>query len=1055
MENPEKRIFKAAVINTDELVKQQSRDVADARMTESKEDRSANWFSRTAKRIWKHNLAQEYYRQKNIIKAKKEILENSNLYAGEKDFDADGASRSFVHDEAMEAIVARFTSEHEEEMLREEERDSKETISGQEINRSLKDLIKRYAGSNMSKESFEEEKKRILSSYDESLASEKSLYADNLFSIAEEVKDAVEHGEKIKDMDFEVELTFGNAKSSLSTEAHHNSFDNAVEKLQNSKVGKFIANEPTAILIAAGAYEGLKTLGIKALRSKVVQWGTFGLGALASGGISAAKESARLNRERAQHMREQAKGMEFKDADMKRRKEMQSNTYEMKSATDILANLEEDFEKIEEGSVSEEELNAIMGRLANLESRIKLNDQRKIDLIYYDKFNKVETDRTAMDLKRAEIKVAIRRGIQDGTLSINTEEDFDTYLASLTEVEKEQLLAGDSGIERKDEIFKKMKKSKVAKAFIKSTLMAGTLGFVAQEIGAAFDPSKDGIVEGAFKHDKAGNATALEHLRRWIAGDSAGRMAEGNLHEVVVGGTHMQLPEGSDLVNNPDGTFNIIRGDEVVAENVPINLDAQGNLSAETQEALAHSDIHGHFGLVGEKTMTEIHEKAEDYIKNHPGETTQIHRELWYDNDTPHPFDKNELRTWWGGEGNTGIDKDGNYVFDVQHMTADGSYHNGLSVDAVSATKAGNLKMLFSLSSDTQHQVFEIPVNPDGTIVIPKDSPVAELMFKNVDGHAVFTGKFAEVAQSMGVAEDHSETVRILGTHVGEGKDFIDETLPAEEPIPKVLIDIPATNDYDVPPVVPIRARRPMEKGSYKKNRTVEDNRPTSISKETKIAQGISYVEMPEDKFKPKRKANPDELTFSAENGFKGKESAVAAGVYYIYGLSASQLSVASARFAEVETHTSPQVFIFENNSENRKAVLKKLAKLEADHPKIKFVYVELPKNIKSISTKDTRVYMNKRLKNIVKENAGSENIDIDFYKGLKKDKGVVAEGSERPMQSITDAEWDRYIDDNEVSDARLRDIARKMKINENLSTKELDIYNEKSDIVERYLRNI
>ena len=73
----EKRIFKAALIDANRILESQARDVADARMTESKEGRSKNRISKFFTRMWKHNLAQEWYRQREISRTKKEILKES------------------------------------------------------------------------------------------------------------------------------------------------------------------------------------------------------------------------------------------------------------------------------------------------------------------------------------------------------------------------------------------------------------------------------------------------------------------------------------------------------------------------------------------------------------------------------------------------------------------------------------------------------------------------------------------------------------------------------------------------------------------------------------------------------------------------------------------------------------------------------------------------------------------------------------------------------------------------------------------------------------------
>lgn len=1056
---PEKKIYKAAVIDAGELLDAQARDVGDAYMTESKKQRDENWFLRTGKRIWKHNVFQEYYRQKAIIKAKKEILESGNLYAGEKEFDPDGPASKQVHDGAMSAIVERFTSEYEDDMLRDEEKDSREFVTGQEINRQLKDLIKRYAGSSMSREAFEEEKNRILSSYDKELASKKSLHADNLFGIAKEIRESVEHGQKLSDLDFEVELILGEAKGSIGTEAHHSDFDKNVEWIQNSKIGKFIANSPAALLLSAGLYEGLKKVTQKTA-STAAHILPFVGGAVVSGSIAAMKESARLNRERAQHMRERAKGMEFKEPDMKRREQMEQNAYEMRSATAIIESLHDDLARVEAGEeMSEEELNEIMARLADLESRIKLNDQRSIDLIFYDKFNTVEKDRTEMDLSRATLKVRIRNRVADGTLKMPAKTDFDTYLNEMTDTQKEQLLGGDRGIDRKDEIFRKMKKGRVWRAGLTAGGLGAVAGFVFQEIESLSNSTEDGLIEGIFKslrHHAGGQeneltekGTALEYLRRTLMGEHP-RMPHDSFIEGHIGNATLDLPKGAGITQNPDGTFDILRNGEVIAHHVPMDLDAQGNLSPATLAALHKNNIYSNFSVIGEKTTATIHESAEDYMKAHASGTHLVHRELWYDNNTPHPFDKNELKLWWGGDNNTGIDAHGNYVFNASHMLKDGSFHGTSSIDAASAVKGGHLKMMFSLSEDTQHRVFEVPIGPDGNAIIDPKSELGKLMFETHDGHAIFTGKFAEVAQTMGTAHDGGENVRILATHVGPGKDMVNDIVTKDTRVSKIILDLPGKNTGEFPPFIPvIGPRRPLEKGEYKKNKDVTTSR--RILDHEREFDSIVYQEIPADKIKGK---NADGVIYSKDKGFTGPEIGLPEKTDYIAAVFGLDKAFLQRGIQETNTSVTGaknrEVVIFEDNQSHRRKNLKKVEELKTKNPTIKFRYIELPKNMKSVDPRTATLYMTKRLESIRSTSKIKAEVKQRLYTAaipvVEKKKIPI---QEKPLPTISVKEWARFQDTDEVSDARLRDIARKLKAKKRLSQKERAMYDEYDDDID------
>ena len=816
----EKKVFKAAVVDLAKLAEAQARDVADSRMTEDKEDRSKNWLVRTAKRIWKHNLAQEWYRQREIGRIKKEILESGNLYAGET---KDTTMKDF--DDAKKAIVRRFTSEYEEEMLKSKEIKSKEVITDQKTKDAIKDLIKQFAADEtMTEAAFIEQQNRILKDSNPDFAKEGAMYANSLFSIVKEIRNSIAHGEKLAEMDFDVEITLGKAEESLNTSAKHNKFEQFIEKTQNSKFGKYLFNEPAAVLVAAGLYSAGSFLFKKALRSNAAKIGTFGLTAGIAGAIAGSKEASRLNRERAQHIRESAKGMEFKDSDMKRRKEMEENRYETKNASLIIQNLENDLAKVSNGNVNEDELRVILANLSDIEARKVIGEKESVDLIAYSRFNKVEEERDKIDHYRAKLKVAIRRGIESGKIEFRQQNTFDEHLKKLTGTLSEGLM---NEIEQKNKIFKDMKREKVAKVFIKTALIGASVGFIFQEVQAAFSPKTDGVFEGMFKHEDhlTTKATALEGLRRWITGDSP-RLPFGVGHEELLGNTHIQLPDGVTLQYNNDGTCNILENGRMVSDHVKLLLDERGNLDDESIKALAKDGIYTSFAQVGGKVTEQVVTSPEEHISKHPG-MLKIFRKEWMDNDTPthpdpdHPgrmlgADKNELKLEWGA-GGKGVEN-GNFVFQVNHMTDDGSYHEGLSVAAHEEMKKGGLDILLSFTKGTQNMVIPVHIDEFGKAVIDHTSEEGKMLFENNNGQAIFDGAFAEVGHATGIVKDGVQVTDILATHIGTDHakeivtDVVKDTVQTH-----VRLDVPADWDWNMPPIIPIIARRPLEKGEYAK----------------------------------------------------------------------------------------------------------------------------------------------------------------------------------------------------------------------------------------------
>ncbi len=150
-ENAPKKI-KVTIVDTSDALEREAFTAAEAKMTENKE--SLRGFKGIFKKIWKHNLFHEYYRQKEVFIARKKIEESGNVYVNEK-------LGKEAHDLAMGSVMERFVSEYEEEMIHEGE--EKKTISsdsqeGGELKKRIGELIQNYAKGNLSEEQFIAEK---------------------------------------------------------------------------------------------------------------------------------------------------------------------------------------------------------------------------------------------------------------------------------------------------------------------------------------------------------------------------------------------------------------------------------------------------------------------------------------------------------------------------------------------------------------------------------------------------------------------------------------------------------------------------------------------------------------------------------------------------------------------------------------------------------------------------------------------------------------------------------------------------------------------------------
>lgn len=178
----------------------------------------------------------------------------------------------------------------------------------------------------------------------------------------------------------------------------------------------------------------------------------------------------------------------------------------------------------------------------------------------------------------------------------------------------------------------------------------------------------------------------------------------------------------------------------------------------------------------------QIQVGASEYIANHQEQVTNIIRENWMDNNTD-KFDLNELLLKWGGD--NGLDNKGNIAMHIKDMASDGSFHDNISMDVPKLTDSGAMKVIFSLTNETQGHVFEVPINADGNIIIDPDSEIGKLFFNINDGGQVsFKGRFAEIVKSLGSNGDGTEKVSVISTLVGQGNNNITDTIKSFQEIP-------------------------------------------------------------------------------------------------------------------------------------------------------------------------------------------------------------------------------------------------------------------------------
>ncbi|PIU01420.1 hypothetical protein COT68_03305, partial [bacterium (Candidatus Torokbacteria) CG09_land_8_20_14_0_10_42_11] len=541
----------------------------------------------------------------------------------------------------------------------------------------------------------------------------------------------------------DLEIIRGKARGGVKTEAELNRLERVIDKMKKTRGLSWI-NETTLAVGATAAYCLGRKISQRFAYSKAANIASFGGTAAISGAYAGVLENKRVKEERAQHSRERAKGKEFAPG-ARRRQEMETFRHETAEAQSISRQLQENFyssydirgeRKLKD--LSDAELAGALGNLADLEARLSLSNAHKIDLISYSDLAEVEKERTRLLLLRSQIKADLKNKYPNG-FKVNGENKDVNFAQDLAEVRKQELINGKEaeagkeaveGIKEKDRLFNKMKAKRVRNKVVQAAVTGLILGATFQEIQAAVDDNTQSLLEGIMDKDlDARHQTALEGLRDWVASFKGSGASGSEMAAIMIGGQEIQvgLPKGADLRDpEGDGIYSLFYHDKEVCNNV--SFDSDGGLTDEAKRALADHGVRISEAMskeAGEGALAGAtpEQGATKFVEDHPDLFKKITHKLWYDNDTPKPeFDHNELRLDWGGKGGVGVNENGDYVFKIDRMESDGSWHGEFSADAKEAAKNGELKLLLSANHATENQVIEIPINADYEAIIPKGS---------------------------------------------------------------------------------------------------------------------------------------------------------------------------------------------------------------------------------------------------------------------------------------------------------------------------------------------
>lgn len=526
-----------------------ARDEGEERLEKHLEKQSG--IKKVFSEIWEGDIARELYLTGEIDKIHHDVLETGkeNIYAGETD------DRTH-HEKAKETIFERFTAKHDKyihENAGEKKRELSDEGEEKVLKQDIQELVREYAIGFIDKKVFMQRKSAILGQtknvQGESLE-KGALYLDNLFQIAEQYKSAVEHGQKLHELDLDFDVNMGKAKLAVRTESQFTAVDWLLEKTLNTKIGRYVNEYALAGAISL-AYCVAAKLSKDVANSKLAAVGSLGATVLGSSFLAGGKELRKYQEKRKQYLRDRAKGKKFDPKTAPPvEKELEEFNYDMREANTFSEALESCTKVDQEGELTPENFILGLSALVEADARIDLSDSHHKDLIKYFKNTNSEPESLRLDKARLEASTQLEKyfsenktkifeyvGLEPGT----NIDDFNTYYQKMRETIKLKLIEGADGIKEKDLLFQKMLRKKVASAVIRGFVSGLLIGGLSQELSSAVGQLKpvEYVIQLFSGKSVEGVAVA--------ATAAAAAVGEGTLGVV----TDLGGDKASDAINHP------------------------------------------------------------------------------------------------------------------------------------------------------------------------------------------------------------------------------------------------------------------------------------------------------------------------------------------------------------------------------------------------------------------------------------------------------------------------------------------------------------------------
>lgn len=636
----------------------------------------------------------------------------------------------------------------------------------------LTDLMRSRVAGDITATDFEEAKSRLLSSASwikshevggkNTTGPEKGSVLndtiDNITKATEQLMAMFEHTQSMEAVDAKLaslQLVTGEARVGPRTEAKQTQMVRIIQKTSSTRLGSLVNEKTVAVAVAAAG--AIVTRGATSTASKIIRYGTFGLGGVIAGAGTYARERMNTREERALVSRQMATGEQTAGTQLEslpNREALTGTINEMVGAQDLLQMFQSQVEAMpaDSADMSKDDIMRLVDTVASARATLRWGDQTGQDTVRYSSADTMESERLALDMQIIQMSSFLEQHFSEEQHRDQLPPGMLEFRSLLDAKEKlyieEHIGAQQGELDAKFEAFSKDRAFKAAAM----TVAGGVLtGYVAKE-----------LLGGVLGGGERTTTTVVDRMPRPLENQTQSFF-----------GVDFTMPKDWHFEAAHSGTGAAILDSHgnIVADNLTAN--AKGGFTA---EALTQLKSKGMRVDMSDYTVngppTEVHSSIADVSSRQ----ARVQR-LWQDNNTSQ-FDRNELDTL------TRIDN-GQIVVDVRSMTPGGSFHGNRFVDATTEFKKGNGQLLFSLDKNHQGNPLQMNIDKDGMVRIPVDSDQARNLFDTTSGKPVLKPAFMEVATGRGMTPDGRQQFDVLSTVVG--KNNVTDIVTQGEPSSRTL----------------------------------------------------------------------------------------------------------------------------------------------------------------------------------------------------------------------------------------------------------------------------